>query len=213
VQQLISELVEFSFPARWVGSESYQLHPEAHYAGPRSKEELARILGGFVRNVINDLLIQTEKSFFVEDNTWNILFAREILDLVPEAKIVHVCRDPRDVVASFSHQRWSPKDKEQGAQWYRAMMNHWFAVRSTLPTDSYIEIKLEDAVTAPQTTVRAVCEFTEIAFDPVMLETDLTRSNTGRWRTEFSPAEKEKVMAVLGDIIMSLGYDGAHESP
>jgi hypothetical protein len=201
VQKLMSRLVDFSFSARWPGSESYQLSPNLYHAAPRSRGELAQILGDFVDSVINDLLVHTGKEFFVEDNTWNILFAREILDFMPSAKIIHIYRDPRDVVASFSCQRWSPNDKEQGAMWYRDMMNHWINVRSTIPTNSFYEIKLEELVSAPEITIRAICEFAEIPFDQTMLKIDLTHSHSGRWKTEYNADEKTRVMAVLGDMI------------
>ena len=206
VQTLMSELVEFSFPACWVGTESYQFSPEVYHSASRSRQELARILGGFVQDVIDDLLDRTGKEFFIEDNTWNVLFAREIIELLPEAKIIHIHRDPRDVVASFSRQRWCPADKEQGARWYRAMMAHWFNVRSDLPIGTYYEVGLEELVAAPEAVLREVCEFAEISFDRAMLQVDLGDSHSGRWEAEFSDAEKGVVHEILGDIISELGY-------
>ena len=208
VQHLMARLVEFSFPACWVGTESYQPFPKVYHAAPISRQELAQILGEFVQNVISDLLQQTGKKFFVEDNTWNVLFAREILDLVPEAKIIHVCRDPRDVVASFSQQRWSPADKEQGARWYKAMMLHWFDVRSSLPADSYYELELEELVAHPDAVLQEVCEFAGISFESEMLQIDLSHSHSGRWKQEYSNEEKKQVQVILSDVIQALGYEG-----
>jgi hypothetical protein len=201
------QLVEFSFPACWVGTQSYQLWPKIHHIGPKSRHELAQILGNFIKNVIDDLLQHTEKAFFVEDNTWNIFFAREILELVPEAKIIHVYRDPRDVVASFSHQRWSPNDKEKGAHWYKAMMTHWFDVRSDLPADSCFELKLEDLVASPEVMLERVCKFVGISFSERMLHLDLSQSHSGRWLAEYSKQEKETVQTILAPVIQELGYD------
>lgn len=207
VQELMSRLVEFSFPACWVGTESYRFSPKVYHSPPMSREELAQILGGFIQDVIDDLLKQTGKEFFVEDNTWNVLFAKEIVELLPEVKMIHVYRDPRDVVASFSHQRWSPTDKEQGAKWYRAMMTHWFKVRSALPAGSYYELSLESLVASPETVLREVCEFAEIPFDSAMLQVDRSRSHSGRWKREYSEEERVTVHAILEDIIVKLGYD------
>lgn len=205
-RDLMSKLVEFSFRACWVGTESYRLFPEIYHSAPRPKDELAQVLGDFIQNVIDDFMQRTGKQFFVEDNTWNIFFAREILELVPGAKIVHVYRDPRDVVASFSHQRWSPTDKEQGARWYKAMMMHWFNVRSALPPDSFYELKLEDLVSSPEGVLKSVCMFAGISFEDVMLQIDLSHSRSGRWRQEYSHEEKERVQAILADVIEVLGY-------
>jgi len=206
-RDLMSKLVDFSFPACWVGTESYQFFPQVYHAAPRPKEELAQILGDFIRSVIDDLIRQTGKTLFVEDNTWNILFAREILELLPEAKIIHIYRDPRDVVASFSQQRWSPADKEQGAWWYRAMMVHWFNMRSALPAGSFYELKLEDLVASPEAMLRDICRFAEVPFDGMMLHTDLSHSHSGRWKQEYDDYEKIAVHRILGDIIEELGYD------
>jgi hypothetical protein len=207
VQELMSRLVEFSFPACWVGTENYRFFPRLYHSPPRPREELAQILGDFIRIVINDLLEQTGKRFFVEDNTWNVLFAREIIELLPEAKIIHVYRDPRDVVASFSHQRWSPTNKQQGARWYRAMITYWFNTRSALPSGSYYELGLEDLVASPETVLRDICEFAGIPFDNALLQIDLSHSHSGRWKREYSDEEKTKVQEILADVIEKLGYD------
>jgi hypothetical protein len=167
---------------------------------------LAQVLGDFIRNVIDDFLQCTGKRFFVEDNTWNVLFAQELDDLIPEAKLIHVYRDPRDVVASFSHQRWSPTDKRQGALWYKAMMTHWFSVRAALATDSYYELKLEDLVSSPREEIQNLCEFVQIPVEEEMLKMDLSRSHSGRWKKEYSPEEKRHVQSILRDVIEELGY-------
>lgn len=105
-----------------------------------------------------------------------------------------------NVVASLSHQRWSPTEKEQGAQWYRAMMTHWFDIRSTLPAGSYYELSLENLVTSPETVLRKVCEFTGISFDKAMLQIDPGHSHSGRWKREYSEEEKTKVQEILVDV-------------
>ena len=206
VDELMSRLVEFSFPACWVGAESYQARHQVYHAPPKSRQELAPILGDFIHAVVNDLLNQDGKQYLVEDNTWNVLFARELLELCPGARILHVYRDPRDVVASFSQQRWSPNDKEQAATWYRSMMDRWFAIRRELDPSSFFEIGLEHLVADPESTIRSVCEFAGIAFHPAMLQIDLSHAHTGRWKQEFSKQEQVRVQKILGDIVEKLGY-------
>jgi hypothetical protein len=206
VRELISSLVEFSFPACWVGTQSYQRSAQIYHMPPRRRADLARILGGFVDGLIGDLLQQTGKTFFVEDNTWNILFARELLQLMPAARIVHVYRDPRDVVASFMQQRWSPSDATQAAYWYRDLMDHWQDVRSDLPAAAYYELSLEDLVASPEAVLRDLCTFAGISFNNSLLEVDLGAANTGRWRHEFAEQEAARVHDILADNIVDLGY-------
>lgn len=206
-RDLMVKLTEFSFSACWVGTESYAFHPGVYHAGPKSQDELAQILGDFIRRVINGFLVKRGQVFYVEDNTWNILFARELIELVPTAKILHVYRDPRDVVASFTHQRWSPSDTRQAALWYKSIMNHWFTVRADLPRGSYYEYSLESLVNSTEQVVKEICHFTGIPYDPTLLEIDLTKSNSGRWRQEFSNEDQQIIQDVLGETVREFGYE------
>ena len=206
VQALIAELRDFTFPAAWSGTESYTWHPRIYHAAPKSRQELAPILGKFVNRVTREYLTKTGKTFFVEDNTWNILFARELLEILPQAKILHVYRDPRDVVASCVHQRWCPSNLEQAASWYLDLMTYWFTVRTDLPPQSYYELKLEDLVAQTETVVQKICQFAELPYHPAMLKTDLSKSRNGRWRHDFSPEEQHRLQNILGKIAIELGY-------
>lgn len=207
VQSLMDRLIDFTFSAAWVGTESYAFQAEVYHASARSSTELARILGDFIRNVIGDLLAQAGKSHFVEDNTWNILFGRELLDLVPSARILHVYRDPRDVVASMMQQRWAPNDVAQAAEWYKDIIQHWFRVREALPSESYFEYSLESLVNETERVLRDICSFTDLAFHPALLQTDLSQSHQGRWQNDLTTQEQLILQRVLGDVVGVLGYD------
>lgn len=204
VDELVERLTDFVFPARWPSAPAWRRNPQMRHCY-KEREELAKNLGMFIEAVINDLLKETGKQFFVEDNTWNILFAREIVDLLPDAKIVHIFRDPRDVVASFVHQQWCPHNPVQAAQWYNALMAHWFKVRGCLPAYSYREVSLERLVHDPMTVLHELCRFAEVDFDPAMLDIDLSRAHIGRWQHDFSP--EEQVESIIGRWIERLGYD------
>jgi Sulfotransferase family len=205
-QELLAKLRAFSFPAFWVGTESYAYRPHVYHASPMSREELASILGRYLCQVIGRFLAKQNKQFFVEDNTWNILVARELIELVPHARILHVYRDPRDVVASFMQQRWSPGAVKEAALWYDSMMKHWFTVRAGLPPGSWYEFSLENLVGDTERVVSEICDFCGIPYDPVLLETDLGRSHTGRWRRDLSCEEHQVAESILSNTLTELGY-------
>lgn len=206
VSELLFELREFSYSGSWVGTESYAVFPKIYHAGPKCQDELHAPLSNFLRKVAHSLLEKANAKVYVEDNTWNILFARELLQLLPEAKILHIYRDPRDVVASFSKQRWCPTGKEQAAIWYRSIIAHWFSIRSDLPSNSYYELRLEELVDVTETVVKEICGFVGLSYERQMLDIDLSRSHSGRWRKELSEEEKDEVQGLLKDIIEELGY-------
>ena len=205
---LISGLREFVYRGVWPGTDSYTYKPEIYHSGPKSKEQLAEILGNYIKNLINDFLLKNNKEFFFEDNTWNIFFARELLEILPEAKIIHIYRDPRDVVASFTQQRWCPSDVKKAALWYKSMMNYWLSeVKKDLPGNSYYEIKFESLVNYPEVSLRELCEFAGLSFDECLLDVDISRHHSGRWESEFSEKEKREIYDILGSIICDLGYE------
>jgi Sulfotransferase family len=72
----------------------------------------------------------------------------EILKVFPEAKIVHVVRDGRDVAASLRYQTFSPTHDlaELAKLWANTVHN----VRHSVPQDSLIEIRFEDVILRPQ---------------------------------------------------------------
>ena len=208
IADLMNELCDFCYSGTWVGAESYRLNPEICFSSPRSREDFSNILGKFLRKIIYDIMKSQNKDFYVEDNTWNILFAPELLDFIPEAKILHVYRDPRDVVASYNKQRWMPTDKIKSAKIYKSIMDRWFSIRPTLPAGSYFEFKLEDLVRNPRDILVKVCDFIGLPWDENLLDIDLSKSHSGRWKREYSNEEKEQVNTLLKDTIEKLGYEG-----
>lgn len=211
VEQLIERLYDFSYSAYWVGTSSYSRRPTLRHAGPKGREELRTILGNFVGSVIGGFLNTNHKQVFVEDNTWNILFAKELLELVPNAKIVHVVRDPRDVVTSFMKERWCPDDAREASWYYCSLIDRWMEVREAIPEDQYHELSLEALVQDTVTTVTDLCSFIDIPMDVTLLEQDLSKSNTGRWRRDLSPDDQAIVQQIVGNRLMLLGYSGMSE--
>lgn len=208
VGDLMDGLCDFYYGGTWLGAKSYRLNPTIYFSSPTCKKDLAGVLGRFLKKVIGDIINSQKKSFYVEDNTWNILFARELLELIPEAKILHVYRDPRDVVASYSKQRWLPVDRIRSAKIYKSIMDRWLSIRPFLPAESYFEFRLEDLIENPKKTLAKVCDFIGLPWNESLLDIDLSESHSGRWKREYSYGEKEQVNVLLKDIIKQLGYEG-----
>lgn len=203
---LLDRLIAFPFSACWFGMESYRFAPVLYHAPPMSKTELAPILGNYLRALVWGFLDKNGAKHFVDSNVFTLSLAKELLEVLPQAKILHVHRDPRDVVASYVNQRWCPQSKMQAAHIYKAMMEHWWALRAELPRQSWTELRFEDFIDDHEGYLKAVCEFYRLPFDKAMLRDDLTRHPIGRWQREFTPGEKEAVQAILGDTIERLGY-------
>lgn len=205
VNQLIEQLTEFRYRGTWTGTAFLQESSICYHA-PLEVHELACILGDFIRQVAWFTVKNQKARHYVEDNTWNILWFDKLLQLVPEAKLVHIYRDPRDVVASYTQQSWGPSDPIQAARMYKGIIEHWWVVRQHLLTDSFLEISLESLVADPESVLRYICEFWEIEWDEALLTTDLRRSNSGRWKKDLTRPEQEQVGIILEKQLTELGY-------
>jgi len=205
VDRLIRTLEEFSYTGQWNGSELFSRR-KIHFSSRKSRRELANILGGFWRNVIRSTCAYQGKGIFVEDNTWSILWFDKILDLLPEARLVHVVRDPRDIVASYTKMRWAPDNPLQAARWYKGVITEWFSVKDRLDSNQYIEIRLEDLVEQPVEILKRVCAFWEVPWNDCLLDSDLSKSHSGRWKTDLSDDDGRAVTRELRAELEQLGY-------
>ena len=143
-------------------------------------------------------------------NTWNILWFDKILEILPEAKLVHIYRDPRDVITSFSHQSWMPSDKFKSAMIYRDLFEQWELIKARISEDSYMELSLESLVENPRKVTESICQFWQIPWNESLIEFDLSHSNSGRWRQEMSSSEQEKINNLIQEPLQKLGYSNEY---
>ena len=207
VRTLLNELVEFQYAGERLGTESYSVNNKIRYAPNYSKEQLKIIFQNFIHCIIQDILTYNHKDYFIEDNTWNILFSTDLLDLIPNAKIISVIRDPRDVVDSLSKQKWMPSNKAQSAKIYNDLIVEWIKIKSNLEKKYWIEVRLEDVVLEPESQIRKICDFIELPWEDNLLKIDLSKSNSGQWKKDFSEEEKRSVIPLLAEHIKSFGYE------
>jgi hypothetical protein len=202
---LIDDLTAFSFGGTWTGARLLQ-PARLHYARIPDRA-LSDLLGGFFRDVCNDVLEQQAATHFVQDDTWCILWFDRILNLAPEARLVHIYRDPRDVVASYLKQTWAPSDPIQAAHFYKGIMDAWRIVRARLPGHSFREVSLESLVSRPQDVVSELCDFWELPWDEALMQTSLDRSNSGRWKKELDAPIAKEIEILLADELREFGPD------
>jgi hypothetical protein len=91
-----------------------------------------------------------------------------IAGALPEARFIHLIRDGRDVALSRS--TWSegeaPDPSKAARRWRRRLRQ---ARRDARKLGHYLELRYEDLVLETEATLRQVCDFVELEFDPAML--------------------------------------------
>ena len=86
---------------------------------------------------------------------------------LPEARFIHVIRDGRDVVLSQRDKADTPTPIDVAAKRWRQRVKG--TRRRAEGLEHYLEVRYEELVERPEETLRAVCEFIELDYDPVML--------------------------------------------
>ena len=204
VASLINNLLAYKYSGIYPGTKNYSFKNNIYYASPMHKENLAEIFKDFIFSCIHDLLLKHNKEIFIEDNTWNILFAKELQDIMPEFKLIHIIRDPRDVVTSLIKQRWAPSELKQAVTFYKDILKKWISIKSQI--NNCLEIKLEDLVKQSENELSNICRFSEISFHKDMLKIDLSKANSGRWKKEITTQHQEYLRENLADLVAYYGY-------
>ncbi|MEC8878437.1 MAG: sulfotransferase, partial [Candidatus Thermoplasmatota archaeon] len=195
----------------WPGTASYTVAPEVAFAPPLAPNELRELLGNYLTTLFEELLRSTNHRVLFLDETWALLFMRELHELLPRARFIHMLRDPRDVIASFSQQRWCPRDLVEATRFYLELIDRTLAQRQELGA-RYYEARLETLVADPRKTITNICEFLGLAFTEELLDVDLSRPHTGRWRSEFNTHEQQTINALVKEKLLQLGYLSENES-
>jgi Sulfotransferase family len=150
-------------------------------------------------------------------------------ELFPEARFAHVIRDGRDVAASFlDQQEMRPNGVAEAALLWKERVSAGRSAGAALGPERYIEIRYEDLVRDPESTLRRLCAFIELDYRPAMLSYperagELVARDGGPqqhrgifleprtglrdWRTELSSAEIEAFEVIAGELLAELGYE------
>ena len=94
-------------------------------------------------------------------------YAEAMLQAYPTAKILHIIRDPRDVLVSIKSRGWYWDLKKRCKEWRNStrLAHHW---QQTYPL-SYQVIRYEDLVAQPAPIVRLICAFLDLEYLPDLL--------------------------------------------
>lgn len=92
-----------------------------------------------------------------------------ISTLLPEAHFIHVIRDARDVACSLRTMWWEPGGDvtKHASQWRDRVIE---CRRQGRLVPNYLEIRYEDMVGEPATTLLKICKFIAVPYDANMLE-------------------------------------------
>lgn len=205
VNTLIERLKTFSYSAAYPGSNPGIVDNSMYNYRPE-KMAVKKAIGEFMDDCHRSICQSQQKQIFLEDNTWSILFADSLLDLTPTAKMLHIVRDPRDVVASMQKQKWTPSNLDQLLTYYGDIMDQWHTRSKNLSDSQVMTIRLEDLVSDTEAVLLAICSYTGLETEEKMLALDLSKSNTGRYLDQFTTSERQMMDSRLAPYLKHYNY-------
>jgi hypothetical protein len=185
-----------------------------------------------IRKVFGMYAASRGKPRYGDKTPGNVSHLPELAALLPEARFVHIIRDGRDVALSYLEVSFGPDTVERGAIHWAKMVDRGRRAGARLGPDRYIEVRYEDLLDDPNTTVRSVCAFIELEVHPHTLRYPERAAAVasgsafpeahGRlmlpptkglrdWRRQMPPRDVAAFELLAGDLLADLGYERSLE--
>jgi len=156
--------------------------------------------------------------------------------LFPDCQVIHVIRDGRAVVASLlttsARERDVPVRRtpfagfarppgwrelldrppvEQFAHLWARLVRHARAAGARLPGGSYAEVTYEEFCRDPRGTVSRFYKWCGLPPHPRLREAvpPALEARNDKWRTALEAADRERMLAIVGPLLVELGYDAS----
>ncbi|QBA65406.1 sulfotransferase family protein [Muriicola soli] len=182
-----------------------------------------------VNKEITDLLKEKYgKEVLVDKDPRNLENISKIHNYFQDARIVHIIRDPRDVVYSKTKANWSSRRP----YWLHAMigeaqMKKGLASASKLDSTTYHQLKYEDLLEFPEEVLQKLCLFLDLTYEQGMLNFNekakelvtkdemqwkketlqpLKKGNRFKWKEFYSPFQLAVIEKISQDSMTAFGY-------
>jgi sulfotransferase family protein len=219
----------------WLGSKLFRA--SGLNAGQIENEvmERCRNIGDFLRIVMGEIARAQGMQRWAENSPEGILHLPLIKRLIPDALVIHIIRDGRDVAMSLSNVRylrpfpWQDRVTLTGAGIYwEWIVQQGRSYGRPLGPD-YMEVHFEDLVAAPRETLKAIGMFIDQELDHDRIREvaygSVSKPNTsfgsepresfnpvGRWKNGFFPEQLLRFERIVGKTLTELGYATATDA-
>ena len=144
---------------------------------------------------------------------------QELCQWYPDAHIIHVVRDPRDVVASFLNMPWADHNVLGNAHLW---MRYNRAAQRSRHHPKYLLVHYEQLVTQPEQELRHICASVGEDYSPAMLvpkhdpttdrfwmqraEEAVSTARLGKWRDQLTADQVAVIEWLVDPYMQTLGY-------
>lgn len=194
------------------------------------KDMLSSLALAYKKNFMN---LTTEKKW-VEKTTSTEIYAIDVFNWFPNAKFIHVIRDPRDNWGSLKS-GWKKRYAKFNDSKERLLqslidrgrlgmeMARWN--EKIIGKEKYLVVKYEDLAENPTKIMKKITEFLDIKFDEILLKpticgqlwvgnnfdglkfTKVSNVNVDRWKQRIDEEEAKLIEYYFSDIMQHFGYN------
>lgn len=161
---------------------------------------------------------------WVDHTPHNVRFATTLGQIFPDLKLIHIVRDGRAVANSIIPLDWGPNTVIKAAPWWVEKVAYGLAVETIWTENRIARVKYEDLVQSPERTLRQLCAFVGIDYQPQMVQaTGFQRptytksqhtligegpdpSRVAAWKEKLSPRQIECFEYLTRELLRYLGY-------
>lgn len=161
-----------------------------------------------------------------EKTPHNIFYVDVLVDMFPDARFIHVVRDPRAVAQSMNASSYySGETIFNALNWRKSIRDGEALFQDHLRPEQHHTVRYENLVRQPESTLRSVCAFLGESFEPQMLrfyetaERDMagqirtpsiagpvTEEAVSKWRERLVHAAVAIIERLCGEEMEAYGY-------
>jgi Sulfotransferase family len=133
---------------------------------------------------------QRGKSRWGDKTPYYRVMMPRIQALLPEARFIHLIRDGRDIALSLGPLWFGPGDdiSKQAEFWVRHVTK---AREAGGEIEHYLEVRYEALVSQPRRTLKRICTFLGLPFDPAMMRYHRSAdARLGEFKTTYGPKDR-----------------------
>lgn len=192
-EEFISKLIDFEFEGYW----HRMKEPGNILYTSYDVESVRNVIREYIIALLDELM--EKEMFYVDDGTYNLFYAPGLSEILPEAKFLHMKRDPLQVIGSMKNDGWCPDNAADVALWYADSLNRIEEQLSVIPKDKLLVVHLEDLRTKPLKELTKICDFIGLPMGDPYIE-EIGKFDLSKYRLYTFPPEKEReIKEVLRD--------------
>jgi Sulfotransferase family len=183
-------------------------------------------LGGVFRALLDAWTATQGKRRWGEKTPQHVLHWDHVGAALPDAKIIHIVRDGRDVALGLIAARFGPATTFRAAERWLTYVDSIEAVKAATTSERLHEIRYEDLLLEPERVLTGLCSFLGERYAKTMLDfhknadpyghgyrsehrnlhKPLMRDRVGRWRRRMSARDVRIFESVAGPALERYGY-------